>query len=349
VATESFDLTEIALAGRNRSMPIEMLRYDITPVGMHYMLTHFDIPHIDPGSWRLMVGGLVDAPLSLSLDDLRGMEAVTHAVTLECAGNGRASLSPRPRNQPWGVEAVGTAEWTGVPLRDVLGLAGVQGAAVEILFSGADEGTQNGVRHFFQRSLGRAEADRPEILLAHAMNGRPLEPQHGAPVRLVVPRWYGMASVKWVASIEAIGEPFLGYQQARSYNIRQVPDDPGERLSRIAVRALMVPPGRPDFPTLQRVVDAGPVRIIGRAWSGEAPVSHVGFAVDGAWADAALDEPVGPYAWRGWSFDWIAEPGPRRLSCRATDANGRSQPLEQAWNLGGYANNRVQTVDVTVV
>ena len=186
------------------------------------------------------------------------------------------------------------------------------------------------------------------MLLAYAMNGRPLEPQHGAPLRLVVPGWYGMASVKWLTSIEAVDEPFLGYQQARSYNIRQAADDLGERVTRIAVRALMVPPGRPDFPTLARVVDAGPVAIVGRAWSGEAPVIRVEVGVDGRWSDARLDEPVGPFAWRGWSFDWEAEPGTRRLSCRATDANGRTQPLEQAWNLGGYCNNMVQTVELTV-
>jgi sulfane dehydrogenase subunit SoxC len=348
MSTEPYSLTDIALAGRNRSMPIEMLRYDVTPVGMHYMLTHFDIPDLDVAAWRLVIGGMVETPRTLSLDELRAMDAVTHAVTMECAGNGRTLLSPRPTNQPWGLEAVSTAEWTGVPLRDVLGPAGLRPDAVEVVFTGADEGTQNGVRHRFQRSLSVGEAEGPEILLAYAMNGRPLEPQHGAPVRLIVPGWYGMASVKWITAIEAVGEPFTGYQQARSYNIRQVTEDVGERVTRIAVRALMVPPGRPDFPTLARVVEAGDVPIIGRAWSGEAPVTRVEVAVDGRWSDARLDEPVGPFAWRRWSFEWRAEPGAGRLSCRATDANGRTQPLEQAWNLGGYCNNMVQTVELTV-
>ena len=261
MSTEPYSLTDIALAGRNRSMPIEMLRHDVTPVGMHYMLTHFDIPDLDVAAWRLEIGGMVEAPRTISLGELRAMDAVTHAVTMECAGNGRTLLSPRPTNQPWGLEAVSTAEWTGVPLRDVLGPARVRPDAVEVVFTGADEGTQNGVRHRFQRSLSVGEAERPEVLLAYAMNGRPLEPQHGAPVRLIVPGWYGMASVKWITAIEAVGEPFTGYQQARSYNIRQGAEDAGERVTRIAVRALMVPPGRPDFPTLARVVDAGDVPI----------------------------------------------------------------------------------------
>ena len=117
MASDPYDATDIALAGRNRGMPIEMLRYDITPVGTHYMLTHFDVPDLDVGEWRLRVGGRVRSPLALSLADLGAMASITHPVTLECAGNGRTLLAPRPRNQPWGLEAVSTAEWTGVPLR----------------------------------------------------------------------------------------------------------------------------------------------------------------------------------------------------------------------------------------
>ena len=249
---------------------------------------------------------------------------------------------------PWGLEAIGTAEWTGVPLREVIARAGVKPGAVELVFTGLDEGTQKGVRHFFGRSLAVAEAERPEILLVWAMNGRPLEPQHGAPLRLIVPGWYGMASVKWLTSIEAVAEPFSGLQQVGSYNVRKDPGDPGERVTRIRVRALMTPPGRPDFPTLQRVADAGPTTLRGRAWSGDGPVARVEVAVDGVWADARLEEPVGAFAWRGWSYEWQATPGPHELSCRATDASGPSQPLEQDWNVGGYRNNMVQRVRLTV-
>jgi DMSO/TMAO reductase YedYZ molybdopterin-dependent catalytic subunit len=348
MSDEPYDVTDIALAGRNRSMPIEMLRYDITPVGMHYMLTHFDIPVIDQAAWHLSVHGLVGRPLRLGLSEVRALSAVTQPVTLECAGNGRTLLDPRPRNQPWGLEAVSTAAWTGAPLRAVLDEAGLESSVSELVFTGADEGTQNGIRHRFARSLTVAYASRPEVLLAYEMNGRPLEPQHGAPLRLIVPGWYGMASVKWLASIEAVAEPFTGYQQVRSYNVRQRPEDPGERVTRIAVRALLVPPGQPVFPTLERLVDAGPVRLEGRAWSGRAPVIRVEVGVDGRWEDAALEDPVGPFAWRAWSFDWYASAGVRTLACRASDAEGHTQPLEQAWNVGGYANNMVQTVTVTV-
>ena len=240
--------TEVALANRNKGMPLEMLRYDITPVGMHYLLTHFDMPHVDVDTFRLEIGGLVDRPTRLTLDELRSAGSQTLAVTLECAGNGRTHLSPRAFNMPWGLEAVSTAEWTGVPLRDVIGRGGVKPEAVELVFSGPDEGTQGGVRHSYQRSLTRGEIERPEVMLVWDMNGRPLEPQHGAPLRLIVPGWYGMASVKWLRSIEAVPEPFLGVQQASSYAIRKQPDDDGVPITRMRVRALMTPPGRPGLP-----------------------------------------------------------------------------------------------------
>jgi DMSO/TMAO reductase YedYZ molybdopterin-dependent catalytic subunit len=347
-ASEAYSETEIALANRNKGMPLDALRYDITPVGMHYMLTHFDIPAVDDAAYRLQVDGLVERPTSLTLADIQAGAAQTLAVTLECAGNGRTRLDPRPTNMPWGLEAVGTAEWTGVPLWDVLSKAGVRPDAIELVFSGPDEGIQKGVRHHYQRSLSIAEAQRPEIMLVWAMNGRVLEPQHGAPLRLIVPGWYGMASVKWLHRIEAVDEPFVGVQQASSYNIRKQPDDLGERITRMRVRALMAPPGHPEFPSLERFVDAGPTTIIGRAWSGEASVDRVEVAVDGVWADAKLGPQVGEFAWRSWSFEWDALPGEHDLSCRATDASGTTQPLEQDWNVGGYCNNMVQTIRLSV-
>jgi DMSO/TMAO reductase YedYZ molybdopterin-dependent catalytic subunit len=249
---------------------------------------------------------------------------------------------------PWGVEAVGNAEWTGVPLQDVIARAGLQADAIELVFSAPDEGTQGGVRHRYQRSLTLEQAQRPAVMLAWAMNGRPLEPQHGAPLRLIVPGWYGMASVKWLSSIEAVGEPFRGTQQTSSYTLQKRPGEPGHPITRMRVRALMTPPGRPDFPSLRRVADAGRITLHGRAWSGEAPVERVDVGLDGAWTEARLGEQVGEFAWRSWSTEWDAAPGRHQLACRASDANGRVQPLQQDWNVGGYCNNMVQTVNLTV-
>ncbi len=339
---------ELQLATRNRGMPLEALRHDITPTGMHYLLVHFDIPDVDEATWRLAIGGNVDAPRSVTLRELRALPSSTMPVTMECAGNGRARLKPRPVSQPWLVEAIGTAVWTGAPLRDVLALAGVHAGTVEVAFTGADHGVQGDVEHDFARSLPLADATRPEVLLAYEMNGRPLEPQHGAPLRLVVPGWYGMASVKWLARIEALTEPFEGYQQAVAYRYQQEEEDAGEVVGRIRVRALMIPPGYPDFLTRRRFVDASDVLVRGRAWSGEGRVERVEVGVDGAWEDATMERPVGEFAWRGWRYVWRAAPGDHVLSCRATDARGGTQPLEQPWNYQGMGNNAVQTVQVTV-
>jgi len=339
---------ELQLATRNRGMPLEALRYDTTPTGLHYLLVHFDIPAVDAAAWRLRVGGSVERELSLSLDEIRARPRETLAVTLECAGNGRARLVPRPVSQPWLNEAVGTAEWTGTPLASVLDEAGLKPGTVELVFTGADHGVEKELEHDYARSLSLAEATRPQVLLAYEMNGRPLEPQHGFPLRLLVPGWYGMAHVKWLTRIDAVREPFEGYQQRIAYYYRQDADDPGEPVTRIRPRALMVPPGFPDFLTRQRILDSGRVEVSGRAWSGLAPVSQVEFGVEGVWTPAKLEEPLGKHAWCRWTAAWDATPGEHLLSCRASDAAGNRQPTDSAWNYQGMGNNAVQTVRVLV-
>ena len=341
-------LEELQLAGRNRGMPLEALRYDTTPTGLHYLLVHWDIPAVDPTAWRLSIRGLVQRSMELSLDDVRARPRRTMPVTMECAGNGRARLSPRPVSQPWLVEAIGTAEWTGTPLRPLLEAAGLSADAIEVVFSGVDRGLQGDIEQDYQRSLSVTDAMRPEVLLAYEMNGRPLEPQHGFPVRLLVPGWYGMTSVKWLAAIEAVAEPFTGYQQTPSYLYQQDAGDPGQPVTRIRVRALMLPPGIPDFFTRRRHVERGRVPLRGRAWSGQGTVERVEVGVDGAWSDARLEPAVGEFAWRGWSWEWEATQGDHELSCRATDSSGAVQPLDQPWNYQGMGNNLVHRVPVTV-
>lgn len=341
---------ELQLAARNHGMPLEALRYPITPAGLHYLLVHYDIPAVDPAAWCLEVGGNVRTPLALSPDDVRARPRVSLAVTLECAGNGRALLEPRPISQPWLVEAVGNAEWTGTPLRGVLEGAGIGDKSVEVLFTGLDRGLEGDVEQDFERSLPLDEAMREEVLLAYEMNGQPLLPQHGFPLRLIVPGWYGMTNVKWLKRITVLTQPFDGYQQARSYRRQRHEEEPGEPVTRMAPRSLMVPPGIPDFLTRKRFLESGPYVLSGRAWSGGGEVVRVEVSPDGGrtWSDAALEQPLSPFAWRGWNFGWDAEPGEHELSSRATDATGASQPLEPVWNLGGYANNAVQRISVVV-
>jgi len=231
---------------------------EITPAELRLASRNHDIPVVDPAVWRLTVGGRVRRELSLSLTDLRARPAMTRAVTLECAGNGRAHLSPRPVSQPWLLETVGTAEWTGTSLRGLLEEAGADGRAVEVLFRGLDRGIEGGDEQHFERSLPRARATREEVMIAYAINGRPLPPQHGLP---------------------AVGADLDVHDRAV---IRT-------RHGRTTAR----------------------------------------------------------WAWREWEWSWSpGEPGIHELCCRATDSTGRTQPLEPAWNLGGYANNAVQRLRV---
>jgi sulfane dehydrogenase subunit SoxC len=348
---EGITVDELRLAARNHGMPLETLAHDVTPVGLHYLLVHYDIPSVDPDAWRLEIGGHVERPLALDLDGLRDLPSTTQQVTLECAGNGRATLDPRPVSQPWLDEAVGTAEWTGSPLASLLEMAGIRDGALEVVFTGADHGIERGVEQDYERALPIAEASRPDVLVAHTMNGEPLPAQHGAPARLIVPGWYGMAHVKWLVKITVIDEPFTGYQNAVTYRLKQLPDESGEPVTRMRPKALLRPPGFPDFQTRTRFVDRHAHEIIGRAWSGYAPIVRVEISVDGgaSWADATLGDEPSPHAWRAWQWTWVPDrAGVYELCARATDAAGNTQPVEPRWNLQAMANNHVQRVTAVV-
>jgi sulfane dehydrogenase subunit SoxC len=286
--------------------------------------------------------------LTLSLDDLRGRERLDKPITFECAGNGRALLEPRPVSQPWLTEAVGTAEWGGTLLAPLLDEVGASRAAIELLFSALDSGIEGGEAQSYERALPAQEAR--DAILAYDMNGQPLPPQHGFPLRLVVPGWYGMQNVKWLTRITVLEEPYTGFQNSVAYRIYDEDGEPGEPVTRMLPRSLMVPPGVPDFMTRTRHVEPGPTKLTGRAWSGKGSIEGVEVSTDGgaAFDAAVLDQALGPNAWRGWSFTWDATPGEHVLSSRATDSAGNTQPLDPPWNLKGYANNAVERITVQV-
>jgi len=342
---------ELRLATRNHGMPLEALRWPITPVGLHYLLIHYDVPLVDPEAFRLELTGAVARPSTLTLDELKAWPAVEIVSTFECAGNGRALLEPRPVSQPWLNEAVGTSRWRGVPLATLLEEAGPSSDAVDVVFCGLDRGVEGELEQRYERSLPVSEAMGAGCVLAYEMNGAALPPQHGFPLRLVVPGWYGMTNVKWLTEINVVEEPFTGYQVASGYRVRQTEEEEGRPVTRMRPRSLMAPPGIPQFETRDRIAERGHHLLEGRAWSGRAPIARVEVSVDDGrtWSDATLlrefDE---HYAWCGWSFSWAATRGDHVLCSRATDEAGDVQPLEVVWNLGGYENNVVQRVRVHV-
>jgi DMSO/TMAO reductase YedYZ molybdopterin-dependent catalytic subunit len=345
------NLAELQLAARNHGLPLEVLRDPVTPIGLHYLLIHYDIPLVDPSTWQLRVDGAVESERSFDLEALLAFPAHEVVATMECAGNGRARLTPHVVSQPWLQEAVGTGRWRGVRVRDVLEVAGVSTTAVEVLFTGLDRGLEHGTEQLFARSLPLDLALDDDVLLAYDLNGAQLPPQHGFPLRLLVPGWYGMTNVKWLERITLLAEPFAGPQQALGYRLRQSEDEAGEPLSRILPRALLVPPGIPEFMSRTRTVTAGRHRLEGRAWSGHAPITAVDVSDDDGttwWAATVEPSDLGSHAWVRFTAEWDAASGRRVLACRARDASGLVQPDEGAWNLGGYANNSVQRIDVEV-
>jgi DMSO/TMAO reductase YedYZ molybdopterin-dependent catalytic subunit len=257
-------------------------------------------------------------------------------------------MEPRPLSQPWLTEAVGTAEWGGTPLWPLLAEAGIKPEAIEVLFTGLDHGVEGGTAQVYERSLPLADAEH--ALLAYEMNGEPLPPQHGYPLRLVVPGWYGMTNVKWLARVTLLTEPFDGFQNTVAYRMYSPDGEPGEPLTRMLPRSLMVPPGVPDFMSRERHLPAGPTTLSGRAWSGFGEIERVEVSTDGGatFGEATLDDPLGEAAWRRWRYEWDATPGGYVLCSRATDTAGNVQPLDTAWNLKGYANNEVERIPVTV-
>lgn len=330
----------------NAESPLTRQLGVITPVEQFYVRNHFASPASMEG-WRLEVGGAVARPLSLTLADLLALPPRSLVATMECAGNGRQFLEPAVPGEPWAYGAVSTAEWTGVRLAEVLDLAGVAPDAVEVLCLGADQGPSplDGTTIRFERSLPLAEARRDDVLLAYAMNGAPLTLAHGAPLRLVVPGWYGMASVKWLHELRLVREPFTGVFQRARYVFDRGDGSPPEPLGWMRPRSLIIQPAAGARLSRRATL------IRGFAWSGAAPAAVVEVSVDGgtSWRPAELGEGLSARAWRPWHLRWSpARAGRHLLLSRTRDASGAIQPLAPEWNVHGYGNNAVQCVEVQV-
>jgi DMSO/TMAO reductase YedYZ molybdopterin-dependent catalytic subunit/rhodanese-related sulfurtransferase/glyoxylase-like metal-dependent hydrolase (beta-lactamase superfamily II) len=320
----------------------------VMPNARFYVRNHFDTPSLDGVQWRLDVGGIVERPMQLSLRDLQKMPSHTLAATLECAGNGRAMFGPPVEGEQWQFGAVSTAEWTGVPLVEVLDRVGAQPGATHVVFRGADSGLVEVQREpvRFERGLSLDDARSSDAVLAYAMNGEPLPVEHGYPLRLIVPGWYAVASVKWLTDIEVVGAPLTAFFQTERYYFEREHDGEIEcepvRLQR--VRSVITTPADGE------TVPAGELTVRGVAWSGAAPIAEVALSVgQGPWQQARLIGDRRPHSWQWWElvcrFD---EPGPKTLRARASDHAGRTQPERPEWNRLGYGANAIQTVNVEV-
>jgi DMSO/TMAO reductase YedYZ molybdopterin-dependent catalytic subunit len=329
------DLLVLSEEPLNAETKLEQQRGTIVPAGRHYVRTHFAIP---VGPDEILITGARGADTSVTLEEIRLLPARTLAVTLECAGNGRGFLEPPAPGEQWGLGAVGTAEWTGAPLRSVL-QRGWLDSTVEVLFRGADEGAPKDVgrRISYERSLPIEIARGDDILVTYAMNGEGIPREHGGPLRLIVPSWYGMASVKWLAEIRLLDRPFDGFFQKDRYVLE------GRPLRSIEPRAVITSPI--DGAELQ----GRSIEVRGYAWSGHAPPDRVELSDGGRpLASTTLPADAAPYAWREFSFRLSLDPGDHVLVARATDRAGNTQPLSPRRNALGYANNGVRPTGIRV-
>ena len=337
----------------NLEMPFETLEGFLTPTESFYVRTHFPIPSIDRDAWWLRIEGEVENSFAINYEELLELESVTIPATLECAGNNRSFLEPKVKGVQWGLGAVGTAEWTGVPLSILLDRAHAKTNGRQLVLEGADGGMLEDPKSppgelKFARSIP-VEKARADVLLAYKMNGRELPPQHGFPVRAIVPGWYAMASVKWLQRIIVTEQPFTGYYQTIDYAYweRQKAIAELTPLTEMQVKAQIAEPAEGD------VVSANSrVRVHGAAWTSNGEITKVELTTDGGatWTEANLLGESKPNAWRLWEFNWQTPttPGRQTLIARATDSLGRTQPVQRDRDRGTYMINHLLPIEVEV-
>lgn len=337
----------------NLEMPFGKQSGFLTPTESFYVRTHFPIPSIDRDAWWLRIEGEVEKPFAINYQELLALESKTIPVTLECAGNNRNFLQPKVKGVQWGLGAVGTAEWTGVPLSILLDRAGVKANASEIILEGADGGMLEDPKSppgelKFARSIP-VEKARADVLLAYKMNGGELPPQHGFPVRAIVPGWYAMASVKWLQRIIVTDRPFTGYYQTIDYAYWKRRAEIAELtpLTKMQIKAQIARPAQGET-----VPANSSVRVHGAAWTSDGEITKVELSTDGGstWSEAKLLGGPKPNAWQLWEFNWQtpAVTGKQTLVARATDSLGRTQPIQRDHDRGTYMINHLVPIEVEV-
>lgn len=333
----------------NSETPLDAVQGWVTPSRLFYVRNHADVPALDRAAWRLRVGGEVERELELTWEQFDALPQRSVFATMECAGNGRSFLEHPVDGVQWGAGAIGHAEWSGVPLRLVLQQAGLKADAVEIVAEGADRVPEPGQPEplTFARSLPREKALHPDTLLATRMNGELLEAVHGAPVRLFVPGWCGVCSVKWLTRLDAVATPYQGYFQTVKYTIQHSGGRgrQAEPIGAMPVKSEIIRPRAAD------VLGTGTNRIFGLAWAGESEVAAVEVSLDGGqnWSRANLVGLRAPYSWCLWEYLWeVAAPGPYTLLSRAISSAGQVQPTRHNPLNGGYLINFSRPVPVQV-
>jgi DMSO/TMAO reductase YedYZ molybdopterin-dependent catalytic subunit len=338
----------------NLEMPFDRLDDFITPNELFYIRSHFPTPELDPVAYRLSIGGAVHRELRLSYAEIRAMPSRTCTALLECAGNGRVFMAPPMPGAQWELGAVGNAEWTGVPLSVLLESAGLADDVCEIILEGADRGVPKEEPKppgpiSYSRSIPRTRAMQSDVLIAYQMNGQDLTPDHGYPLRAIVPGYYGMSSVKWLTDIVATTQPFQGYWQTSDYGYW---DDSDGRPVRRPIMEMKLK-SQIARPRVYETVEAGRAyTIFGAAWAGDTEVTEIWVSLDGgaSWVQGDFLDPINRHAWRRWKYDWTTptQPGRYTLLARAKGADQRTQPDGHNPNFGSYVIDHPLPIEVFV-
>jgi DMSO/TMAO reductase YedYZ molybdopterin-dependent catalytic subunit len=323
-----------------RPTPLGALALDDPPTDSHFVRSHFAVPASDSRNWTVQVLGAVARPHCYSLEELRRRSVRTQTVVLECAGHRRNEYRPRTVGVQWGAGAVSEARWTGVSVAEMLTEASPSDAACEVVFEGADRGQHRSSSKEvpFARSIPLERALAGDVLLAWKMNGRPIPPKHGAPIRVIVPGNYGVASVKWVRRIAVVDRPFTGPFQTDDYQLN------GKPLDELRVNSLIV------HPRVAAVLSVSTVEVSGVAWGGRGGIDAVEFRLSGGpWQPTMLRRPHGPSGLTHWSGLLELRPGEQFIEARAHDRAGAMQAEQAEWNALGYANNSIHRLRISVV
>ena len=346
---------------RTFASPPGALQDEIVPNELFYVRNHWrEVPQIDLASYRLVVDGQVERPLSLTFDELQEMPQQRFQATFECCGNspvpeywGQISRTSSVMEQIKGHGIMGNAEWAGVALADVLSRAGVKSSAVEVMFEGADHGpdevADDPAEVTYERSLPLAKASHPDTLLVYEMNGEELPPAHGFPLRLLVPGWYGMTGIKWLVGIHVLDHEFKGFYQTERYMTTNGPEAESYYTYHTKMRVKSIITN----PVPGEIVPINGYELAGAAWSGEDEVNKVEISTDGGstWSPVDSLRPRSGYSWSRWEHRWQPPgQGVYTLMSRATNDKGETQPMEfpNKWDGRGYGNNMVFPYHVEV-
>ncbi|WP_096200154.1 sulfite oxidase [Bacillus sp. FJAT-45350] len=343
-------LTTRSLQPENQESPIQFIDTDIVNDSLFYKRNHFSYPTLSNSNYWLPLNGSVTTPQMFSIQDIMRFPSKTIKVVLECSGDKRSFFEPKVFGEQWEKGAISQGYWKGVPLRTLLELSGITEEAREVVVEGYDYGERKDLNNIYTytRSLPLEKALHPDTIIAYKYNNQPIPFKHGHPLRLIVPQWYAMASVKWIKQITVIDSTFIGPFQSIDYVYYPNKDDNKDAFPVTTMNVSSTIQQPQDM----EILNTGKHVLQGIAWTGEGYIESVEISTDdgNTWSDATLEnQNKSGYEWTSWFYEWnVLEKGEYTIKTRATDSYNRTQPLEPFWNRKGYGYNAADKIKVKI-